>query len=127
MFLKKTDQGYFISGGIYWIPLLPGKIKTRKDFDDYYRGKHNDPRKDFVYATDEFKPARLYEVYWRNGIYAQAKEDEDRTLVINVPPYATKNQISDALRQRAKTMDNKEVVIVFTEEAPIPPEQVPED
>lgn len=119
MFLKKTDQGFFLSGGISWIPLLPGKIKTRKDLDDYYKGQG----REFVYATDDFKPARLYEVYWRNGKYAQAKEDENRTLVINVPPFATKEQITDALRQRAKTVDNKEAIIIFTEEAPTPPEE----
>jgi hypothetical protein len=123
MFLKKENDQYFLSGGVSWIP-LPEKLKTRKDVDEFlHLGK--DPKKALSYGTPDYKAARFYEVYWRNGIYAQAKEDEDRTLIINVPPYATKNQITDALRQRAKTMDNKEVVIVFTEEAPEPPQPEP--
>jgi len=122
MFLKKTDQGYAISGGINWIS-LPPKIKTRKDFDDYYRGKYNDPKKEFVYATDDLKPATRYDVYWREGKFPQALENEDRTLIINAPPYATKEKIIDTLRQRAKSMFNQEALIFFTEEAPEPPEE----
>jgi hypothetical protein len=66
-----------------------------------------------------------YDVYWRNNVYPQALENEDRTLVINAPPYAGKEKIIDTLRQRAKSMFNKEVLVFFTEEPPEQPE--PED
>ena len=118
MFVKKTDQGYLISGGIEWIPLLPGKIKTKNELDLYYKGTG----RELSYATDDFKPAMRYDVYWRNNVYPQALEDESRTLVINVPPYAGKEKIIDTLRQRAKSMFNKEVLVFFTEEPPEQPE-----
>jgi hypothetical protein len=124
MFLKKENDQYFLSGGVSWIP-LPEKLKTRKDVDEYLHLKGS--KTELSYATDDQKPAMRYDVYWRNNVYPQALENESRTLVINVPPYAGKEKIIDTLRQRAKSMFNKEVVIVFTEEAPIPPEQVPED
>lgn len=121
MFLKKTETGYSISGGISWIPLLPGKIKTRKDIDEYYKIGNN-PKQELSYADDNFKPAKLFEVYWFNGMFAQAKEDEDKILVIDLPAYASDEQISDYLRQRARTKFNKEAVIKFIEPRPEPPE-----
>lgn len=125
MFIKRENDKYFLSGGLAWYP-LPEKLKTRRDVDEYLNVGQG-PKKELSYATPDSKPARFYEVYWRNRKFAQAIEDEGRTLVINVPPYATKMQIEDALRQRAKTLDNKEVVITFLEEAPLPPEPEPED
>lgn len=121
MLIKKTETGYSISGGLSWIPLLPGKIKTRKELDDYLVVGKN-PRTELSYATEDYKPAKLFEVYWFNGKYAQAKEDENKTLVMDLPPYATETQITDYLNQRAKTKFNKEAVIKFIEPRPEPPE-----
>ena len=110
--LKKVNGRYFIGGGkpVNWNP-LPANLKNRTEVNQYFKTGNN-PQQLLEYSTDAGQSARLYEVYWRNGKYAQAKEDEDRTLIINVPPYATKEQITDSLRQRAKTVDNKEAIIM---------------
>lgn len=91
MFLKKENDQYFLSGGVSWIP-LPEKLKTRKDVDEYLHiGKGS--KTELSYATPDHKPAMRYDVYWRGGKFPQALENEDRTLVVNAPPYATKEQI----------------------------------
>jgi hypothetical protein len=126
LLLKKENSRYFLSGGVQWIP-LPEKLKNRNDVDEYYKNQDDflkvgkKPLKEFSYATDDFKPAKLFEVSWFNGKYPQAKEDETKTLVIDLPAYATDEQIEDYLRQRAKTVFNKEAVIKFIAERPIPP------
>lgn len=51
MLIRKIDQGYEVSGGISWIPLLPGKIKTKKELNQYYQERANQ----LTYATDDFK------------------------------------------------------------------------
>ena len=122
MFIKKTENGYSISGGLTWIPLLPGKIKTRNDIDEYFKIGNN-PKQELIYATDDYKPAKLFEVYWWNERFAQAKEDENKTLVLDLPAYASDEQITDYLKQRAKTVfGGKEAIIVFTQPRPEPSE-----
>jgi hypothetical protein len=122
MFLKKENDQYFLSGGLQWQP-LPEKLKTRKDVEEYLHLKGS--KTELSYATEDHKAAKLFEVYWWNGKYPQAKEDETKTLVIDLPAFASDEKIIDYLRQRAKTMFNKEAIIKFIEARPTPPE--PED
>ena len=120
MLLKKSTEGYYISGGIYWIPLLHGKVKTRKDIDERYKDSLNK----ISYATDDFKPARLYEVAWWKNIvthkmYPQVYVDEGKYIIME-KPYASDEEITAFLKERAKG-EGKEAIISFIEARPEQP------
>ena len=117
MFIKKTDQGYSISGGISWIPLMPGKIQTRKELDEYYKERVSE----LIYATDDFKPARRYDVFWINKFpVARVDETPNKFLVLNLPAYSSDEAITDWLKTHARDQ-NKEALIYFSAQRPEPP------
>lgn len=122
MLIRKIDQGYEVSGGISWIPLLPGKIKTKKELNQYYQERANQ----LTYATDDFKKARLYEVTWWKNNYTEKFHpriliDEDKSLIME-KAFASEQEITEFLKARAKG-EGMEAVIRFVEARPEPTEE----
>ena len=120
MLLKKSTEGYYISGGLSWIPLLHGKIKTRKEINERFK----DTLDKISYATDDFKPARLYEIGWWENIvthdkYPKIYVDEGNYIVME-KPFASDEEITALLKERAKG-EGKEAIIRFIEARPEQP------
>jgi hypothetical protein len=117
MLIKKENGRYFASGGLQWYG-LPENLKTKQDLNKYYGERIlKDP---LQYSTDDFKPAKRFDVEWFNNRFPCAVEDEDRTrrYHLDLPPGATDEQIIDCLRQRAKEVFNMEPLIIMPDKRP---------